>query len=407
MLSESYHLLFFGALGMMSLYNLGYFIITKSTTYASYFVFHLTLLIIMLFYTGTIEESWFDVNIHGIPVGMFFLSFAMLLAFSRDFFELKTNYVRFEHYFNKLIVLNLALLLLFAFSLINRFVETFAISVVILESLALVVFSGYLGFYKKNVYARFYLFSFSALFLIVAFVFLSYFNLVSLPQSTLYFLEVAILIEASGLSLVLTYQHQETALKLKQNELLFKELSHRVQNNLQQIISILTLQINSSKNLEVNAYLEDTINRIGSISLIHKTLQNSSNVGKVNLSIFFNSLVQGYKGVNEKITFEVICAKDIEFEVDKLAPLALILNELITNSLKHAFKEIDDAKISINLEKKELMTFTYEDNGSGFDKDEVSSSVGTKLIYILSKSQLRGELLVDADKRYFFSLSFK
>ena len=407
MLSESYHLLFFGALGMISIYNLGYFIITKSATYASYFSFHVTLFIMMLFFTGVVEESWFDVNIQGIPVGLFFLSFGMLLAFSRDFFELKTISLRFENYFNKLILLNFALLLLFAFLLTNSFIEILSTTVVILESLALILFSAYLGFYKKNVYARFYLFSFLVLFLTLAFTFLSYFNIVSLPQNIDSFFEIAILIEASGLSFALAYQHQETALKLKQNELLFKELSHRVQNNLQQIISILTLQINSSESLEVNAFLEDTINRIGSISLIHKTLQNSSNVGKVNLNIFLNSLTKGYKGVNEKVNFEVVCTKDIEFEVDKLAPLALILNELITNSIKHAFKDVNDAKISIKLEERELMHFTYEDNGSGFVQDKVSNSVGTKLIHILSKTQLRGELFVDADKRYFFSLSFE
>ncbi len=398
--------MFFGAFAMIIVYNLGYFVIINSATYASYFSYHVTLFIIMLFYTGMIEIGWFELHIDKVPIGIFFLSIGMLLAFSRDFFDLKTLYPKIARYFNKLIILNFAILVLSAFAISNIYLENMAISFVILEAIGLLAFSAYLGFKKKNIYARFYFCSFTFLFITLIVVFISYFHIVNLSQNTPYWFEIGILLEAAGLSFALTYQQKETTLNLRQNELLFKELSHRVQNNLQQIISILTMQIENTQNNEVKEHLEDTIKRIGSISLIHKTLQNSSNIGKINMNTYFNNLIKGYRRLNEKVEFKVVCNDNIELKLDKLAPLALILNELITNSFKYAFKDIDDATIHIKLEEKEMMNFTYEDNGVGFTEELVIDSIGTKLINILSKSQLKGKLDIDSNKGYYFSLLF-
>jgi len=363
--NEQINLLFFGAFAMIIVYNLGYFTITKSATYASYFSFHVTLFIIMLFYTGMLEDSWFELNIYGVPVGIFFLSVAMFLGFSRDFLDLKNLYPKVENYLNKLIILNFGLLALSAFAVSNIFLETFCISLVILEALGLLIFSAYLGYKKKDVYARFYFLSLSPLFMTLIFVFLSYFDIICLSENRPYLFEIAILLEASGFSFALAYQSKETALNLEKNELLFKELSHRVQNNLQQIISILTLQMQNSKNPETKENLEDTINRINAISLIHKTLQNSSNLGKVNMYAYLKTLIDGYKGVNPDIAFSFECSKNLELIVSKLTPLAIILNELITNSVKHAFKEVENAKIDIKLQKNKHLNFIYKDNGSG------------------------------------------
>jgi len=220
-------------------------------------------------------------------------------------------------------------------------------------------------------------------------------------------IELSILIEMSGLSFALTYQYKQTILDLKQKKLLFVELSHRVQNNLQQIISILTIQISKNKDTKTKEYLQDTINRIASISLIHKTLQHSSDVGKVDICMFLETLIDGYKTLNKKVTFKITCPKNLKLDFQKSAPFSLILNELITNSLKHAFKDKQNSCISIGLKQQEQIYFTYEDNGSGFNKDEISYSTGMQLIDILSNSQLKGELFIDSKDRYFLSLKFE
>jgi two-component sensor histidine kinase len=179
-----------------------------------------------------------------------------------------------------------------------------------------------------------------------------------------------------------------------------------MQNGLQQIISILSMQVASSENQEIKEHLEKSIKRISSISLIHKTLQGSVHPGNTNLHKYFSSLIKSYKDLNERVVFELVCKENIELDIEKLTSLALIVNELITNSLKYAFEGIKEPIIVITLEKKEQFYFTYEDNGIGFKKEMVTPSIGTKLIEILSKTQLKGDLEVKTDSRYFFYLKF-
>jgi len=399
--------LFFGAFGMMLVYNLGYFIITNSTTYASYFMFHLSLFIVMLFYTQTLQNNWFDFNIQNIPVGVFFLSVVMFIAFSRDFLRLEHCCKKIKNYFDKLIMLNMVFIVLSAFAISTPLLENIAICLIATQAFTLLLFCIYLAFYKHNIYARFYVFSFSFLFLVLISVSLKYFNLLNYTYNDIYLIELAILLEMSGLSFALTYQYRQTSLDLKQKKLLFKELSHRVQNNLQQIISILSIQISKNKDIKTKEYLQDTINRIGSISLIHKTLQHSQDVGKTDMYIFLNTLVKGYKALHKNIIFNITCQKNFMLDFEKSASLSLILNELITNSLKHAFKDTQDNHIDIELSKQEQICLIYKDNGCGFDKDSVSNSVGMQLIDILTTTQLKGKTDIDSKNRYFFSLTFE
>ena len=405
-LSEQIDFLFFGAFAMIIMYSLAHTVMSKSTAYASYFIFHLFIFVIMLFFTGTFDGEALELTVHGVSVGWFFLAIASLIAFSRDFLELKDTYPRLMPVLNTFIVINLGFVALSAFAVSNIYLENLAIGFIIFIAIGLLTLSGYLSFIKKQVYATFYFFAFSFLFVNIVVVFLTHFKLLGLSEYSTLFFEIGILIEASIFSFALAYQHEERLLKLKQNELLFKELSHRVQNNLQQIISILTLHIGSVEEPKVKAYLQDTINRISSISLIHKTLQNSKNVGKVNMYTYLEALTQGYKGLNSTVAFTFECNKDLQLEIEKLTPLALIINELITNSLKHAFEETQSPQIHLSLEESGQLNFMYEDNGSGFDPESVTSSLGTKLINILSLNQLKGTTEIDSEGHYAFSLQF-
>ena len=405
-LSQQVDFLFFGAFAMIIIYSLAHTVMSKSAAYASYFIFHLFIFIIMLFFTGTFNDQLLEFTVHGVSVGWFFLAIASLIAVSRDFLELKNNYPRLIPIANAFILINLALLTLSAFAVSNLYLENIVIGFIILIALGLFTLSGYLGLVKKHVYARFYFFAFSFLFVNLVSVFLTHFELLDLSEHASLYFEIGILLEASIFSFALAYQHEDRLLKLKQNELLFKELSHRVQNNLQQIISILTLHISSVDEPKIKIYLQDTINRISSISLIHKTLQNSKNVGKVNMYTYLHSLVEGYKGLNSTVGFTFECNKGLELEIEKLTPLALILNELITNSLKHAFKEIQTPQIHLSLQESEELNFAYKDNGSGFDSEAVTSSLGTKLINILSISQLKGSTEIHTEPHYSFALTF-
>ena len=244
------------------------------------------------------------------------------------------------------------------------------------------------------------------LLLTFAFVSTSYVTLNQVYENAQYMFELSILIEAAGLSLALAYKQKESEIKLQQNRLLFQELSHRIQNGLQQIISILTLQISTTKEETVKIQLEDTVQRIASISLIHKTLQHSKSVGKINMQDYLESFLGAYQQLNGDIEFTLECSEDIELEIKQLTPLALVINELITNSIKHAFPNQKEKQISLRLQGVNTIKLVYEDNGVGYDETAVSPSVGSKLMRTLSKVELKGKVANDTAQHYYFSLEF-
>jgi len=405
-LDQNVNLLFFGAFFMIIAYNINHLIITKSATYASYTMFHISLFIVMLFSSGMIGENWFELNIYDIPIGILFLSSAMLVAFNRDYLEIKSFNSKIYKSMNGIIVINLGLVFISAYAVWNQALELFSIGLLLMEAFGLLFLSTYLSIYQKDIYTRFYLMSFSFLYIALVLVLISYFGFNIINYNMQYLIQLAILIEAVGLSLAIAYKQKEIEINLKQNKLLFKELSHRVQNNLQQIISILTLQINTTKDTYVQKQLEETINRINAISLIHKNLQSSLHVGKIEMYTYLETLVRGYQKINPNIVFVLKCTKGIELTIDKVTPLALILNELITNSIKHAFTDVQKPEITIILKEDNIISFIYEDNGQGFKKESVKTSIGTNLINILSKTQLKGKVNIDSNKHYLFSLEF-
>ncbi|QSZ42178.1 histidine kinase [Sulfurimonas aquatica] len=405
-LYEQLNLLFLGAFGMIVLYNLAYYLVIKDKAYADYFLFHVLVFVIMLFYTGVFDDGLLEFSMKGVPVGFFLLAVLALLSFSRNFLNLQKINSNADKY---IIYLQYPLLVLFALSVFPitntiSIIVNIAIVYIILLAFLLVGISSYLSLAKKEVYAYFYLVGLMGLLISVIIAFLSYFDVLDLSPKMTYIIEFSLLLESIIFSFAISYKHKDGILKLRQNELLFKELSHRVQNNLQSIISILTLQQSRVKEIDVKEYLQDTISRIRSISLMHENLQNSKHVGAVNMSEYLDAMLEPYKVLNKEITFTLSCKEDLFLSVEKLTPLALIINELITNSIKHAFLNIEDPKVSITLKKENTYSFIYADNGVGYDKH--NKSLGSLLIQNLSTSQLKGEYSVDSKEKYLFSLKF-
>jgi two-component sensor histidine kinase len=256
-----------------------------------------------------------------------------------------------------------------------------------------------LAFVKNQMYAQFYLLGFIGVLTTLIFSLLSYFSLVDPSQNIAYIFELSIIFEVSVFSFALSYKHKEVTLALQQNELLFKELSHRVKNNLQSIISILTLQRPHLKEPLLKEYMQETIKRICSISLIHEKLQESDAVAKVALSSYLESLSNEFKSFNAKLEIDVSCDSDLYLGVEKTTPLGLIINELISNSVKHAFDDIQTSKIEISLVKNgQEYTFTYSDNGKGYVN--ATESLGALLIKTLSETQLKGIYTISSDEQY-------
>ncbi len=402
-LYEQVDLLFFGALGMMIIYNLAYFVVFKVNSYFEYFLFHCLLFIMMLSYSALLPSSFFTYNLENVPMVLFFISVLILTSFTRTFLELS----RVEPKLDKLVKnFQFASLFFFALSLFeinNVYVVSLGVLYVIALSSLLLVISFYLGFVKNQINAKFYFLAFLGLFTALIFSLLSYFSLVAPSQVMTYFFEASIIFEATIFSFALSYKHRETQVALKQNELLFKELSHRVKNNLQSIISILSLQKSRLKEPILKEYMQETIKRIRSISLIHEKLQDTDVVANVEINGYLNSLTDEFRTLNTAVQITVECEDGLYLGVEKTTPLGLILNELVSNSFKHAFGNIDTPKIEITFIKTESgYTFTYSDNGNGYT--EATESLGSLLIKTLSETQLKGSYTIVSDGEYTFTL---
>ena len=190
--------------------------------------------------------------------------------------------------------------------------------------------------------------------------------------------------------------NSELDAKNRQNELLLKEIHHRVKNNLEMVKSLIALQ---SAKLEDGASKEAMLasqNRVQSMGIIHQKLYQGENLGSIEMKDYFMNLSEGVLdtfNAEEKVKIE--CAMDqLNLDVDTAVPIGLIVNELLTNALKYAFPDGVKGQINISLFKENNdLLLKVTDNGIG--KTEGSkpkgTGFGTQLIQLLTQ-QLNGTI---------------
>ncbi|MBX2815079.1 MAG: tetratricopeptide repeat protein [Saprospiraceae bacterium] len=159
---------------------------------------------------------------------------------------------------------------------------------------------------------------------------------------------------------------------LQEKEILLKEIHHRVKNNLQVISSLLSLQSNSVEDGVVKEVLKEGQDRVRSMALIHQNLYQGKDLMTVNTHTYFTALIEKLvRSYSINRDTEITLDLDIDsfdLHVEKMMPLALIVNELVSNSLKHAFAEGngDEDQISVVLQESDKdLILRVRDNGSG------------------------------------------
>jgi two-component sensor histidine kinase len=177
---------------------------------------------------------------------------------------------------------------------------------------------------------------------------------------------------------------QQVSENLKEKEILLAEIHHRVKNNLAVISGLLNLQMEVANQEESKRILNDARNRVMSIAMVHQKLYKN-NLSKVNFQYYVHELVfEIVKSHPLSSKIEIIEELDsIEMDVSKAVPVGLIINETLTNSLKHAFNEVEKGVITIKMKKLfDSMQIQITDNGKGFnDIDKrADSSLGITLI---------------------------
>jgi len=170
---------------------------------------------------------------------------------------------------------------------------------------------------------------------------------------------------------------------IAEKELLLKELHHRVKNNLSIIKGIISLQNHESLDTNGQQLVADFKNRIDAVATLHNTLYDPENLDNLDFKPFINDLCGGLKRSYGISGMEIHISIDMEsysIEIAKATPLCLIINEVLTNSFKHAFSQNEQGKLHISL-NKENATITIQDNGPGFDSKNIKkTSLGLSLI---------------------------
>ena len=214
-------------------------------------------------------------------------------------------------------------------------------------------------------------------------------------------------VEVSGIAHNITdkkHVQQRMEISLKEKEILLKEVHHRVKNNMQVISSILNLQSSYVSDEYALTLLKESQNRIKTMAYIHESLYQNKSFTSVDFSDYVytlvNNIVQSYAASSDKIKLELDIEK-VSLSLDSSIPAGLIINEIITNAIKHAFPGDRKGVITFNLRcENNFVILELKDNGVGFASGidfENSHTLGLQLVNTLVE-QIEGKLKFKSDK---------
>ncbi|MCP4110183.1 MAG: response regulator [Desulfobacteraceae bacterium] len=200
----------------------------------------------------------------------------------------------------------------------------------------------------------------------------------------------------------------------KEKEVLLREIHHRVKNNMQVIISLLRLQARKIKDADTKAALQDSQNRVSTISLIHETLYWQDSFAAINMKKYLTRLSDSLHVIYKQLTSGVkiaIYAEDLELDIDHAIPCGLIVNELISNCFKYAFPG-GHGKIEITAESDsdDSVKLVISDDGIGLPDNidfQNAETMGLSVVASLVQRQLNGTVDIIRDKGTQFFINFR
>jgi PAS domain S-box-containing protein len=202
---------------------------------------------------------------------------------------------------------------------------------------------------------------------------------------------------------------------LADKEILLRELYHRTKNNMQVIRAMLALRAAREESPAVDAIVRDTDRRIQAMSMVHQMLYRSQDLSMIDLHQYIRDLatllLRSYRLSTERVVLE-LDVEDLKASIDLAVPCGLILNELMSNAMRHAFPGDRPGTIRIRLVRvaPEALEMTFSDDGvgtpPGFDP-RAQDSLGFRTIIALTEEQLRGQALFDSDGGAIWKLRFR
>ncbi|MEA2029251.1 MAG: 7TM diverse intracellular signaling domain-containing protein [Campylobacterota bacterium] len=426
--------IYYGIIFIIIAYNFILYFIVREKVYFHYATFHLVYFFLHFAMNGLsfklLYPNYPQLNLYVVPI-FFILANYLSVHFTIVYLDLKRYEKKISHYlrwFMRVYMGLFVMIFLLPYALISQLMTVVAI----FSILTLVSISIYVWYKHRTSSAKIFVIGWGMLLLGASITVMQ--NLGLLPMNTLtnYGAQIGAILELSLLSLNLAYNYNvvfrqsqerekalqelsnnleskviqrtyqlnesnhELSLEIENKNVLFKELYHRVKNNLQIIASLLSLQSMEIKDTDAKKILEDMTHRIQSIAFIHEKLYQSSDLTHIDMQEYIESLVNELQqGMRAKdISFLIECSK-IKLNLELSVPLGLIINELITNALKHAFNtEATDKSITIKLYKREEESYSLIvwDNGKGADIDKVQEGFGFQIVESIVSYQIDGEI---------------
>jgi len=420
--------LFFGAMLIFIIYNLFIYFSIRDNSYLYYVLYVLGVIVHHLLYVGMA-----GVYILNSEFLSFVTSFTILIVFMPilAFAFLIKSFLKTKQYpiWDK--VLNVYLVLYSIFIFIVIIVDDFhniRSVILLLLLLYLMVLTSYAA-YKKNRQAYIVLIGWVAVIIAVIFMLLSSLGIYNIYENYPYSVELLLFFEAGVFSFAIADKIKHLQVKkneanmelilqkeienikltklvdqktkslkqaLDEKNLLLKELNHRVKNNMQTIVSLIRLQSKKIEDQKIKNMFLTIRNRINAMSHLHQLLYSQDNIAYINAYDYFTLVIHELQGSYEN-DIEILLDIQTDLKVEQSVYCGLILNELITNSFKYAFKE-NSGKICIRLYKKdEQYILEVEDNGIGYTQGTKKNTLGVMLVNTLVKEQLDGEVIHTTD----------
>jgi PAS domain S-box-containing protein len=208
---------------------------------------------------------------------------------------------------------------------------------------------------------------------------------------------------------------EEIETSLREKETLLKEVHHRVKNNMQVISSLLNLQIMRSKDEQVKKALMDCQGRIQTMASVHQMLYMSDRLSVIDCHAYISKLsfdiLQSYHPNLHRVKLTVD-AKGVTLGIQKGLSLGLIINEILSNSLKYGFPKnrLGQITIRVKVRENDIIEFVFSDNGIGIPEDidwRNTKSLGLNLIVLLTENQLHGTISMDRKEGTTFTIKFR
>ncbi len=204
--------------------------------------------------------------------------------------------------------------------------------------------------------------------------------------------------------------HEALGKKNAQNELLLKEIHHRVKNNLEMVKSLISLQSAHLEDSKTRDAMLASQNRVQSMGIIHQKLYQGDSLGSIEMKDYFINLSEGILdsfNAEERIKIECVMDK-LELDIDTAVPLGLIVNELLTNAIKYAFPKNFEGVVQVSLSKdNDSLRLDVNDNGIGKRTDPTTGTgFGSQLVQLLT-AQLNGKMEEEVKDGTHISFTFK